>query len=176
MNISKHWFKYWLAAWRHQAITWSNVDLSSVGSCAIHPMAIALEMTAAHLKFTHLKLKAHPPGNNELKNLKIQFITSWDDESSAQYWEHNSRHPTCIVKGIIKIQTPEALLRAQTSAMTSLGSVKQSSQVWNKWDKADQKMEKNLGSRWWSRTCPQFYQLFLVSCLAYPKIFMKTYF
>ena len=30
----------WLVAWRHQAITWTNVDLSSVRSCSIHLRAI----------------------------------------------------------------------------------------------------------------------------------------
>ena len=31
INLGQHWHKKWLAAWRHQAITWTNVDLSSEG-------------------------------------------------------------------------------------------------------------------------------------------------
>ena len=29
INLSQHWLRYWLVAWRHQAITLTNVDLSS---------------------------------------------------------------------------------------------------------------------------------------------------
>ena len=35
-DLNQHWFMYWLDAWQHQAITWTNVDLSSVRSCGIH--------------------------------------------------------------------------------------------------------------------------------------------
>ena len=34
----------WLVAWWHQAITWTNVDSSSVKSCGIHRRAILLQM------------------------------------------------------------------------------------------------------------------------------------
>ena len=34
--LSQHWFRWWLVAWRHQSITWPNVDLSSVKSRDIH--------------------------------------------------------------------------------------------------------------------------------------------
>ena len=34
MELSQHWFRWWLGAWWHQAITWTNVDLSLVGFCA----------------------------------------------------------------------------------------------------------------------------------------------
>ena len=27
LNLGKHWFEWWLVAWWHQAITWSNDDL-----------------------------------------------------------------------------------------------------------------------------------------------------
>ena len=30
MDLGQHWLRYWLVAWWHQAITWTNVDLSSV--------------------------------------------------------------------------------------------------------------------------------------------------
>ena len=32
----QHWLKWWLVAWQHQAITWSNVNLSSERSRDIH--------------------------------------------------------------------------------------------------------------------------------------------
>ena len=35
-DLVKHSFRQWLVAWRHQAITWTNVDLSSARSGYIH--------------------------------------------------------------------------------------------------------------------------------------------
>ena len=29
IDLGQHWLAYWLVAWQHQAITWTNVDLSS---------------------------------------------------------------------------------------------------------------------------------------------------
>ena len=29
MDFARHWLKWWLAAWHHQTITWTNGDLSS---------------------------------------------------------------------------------------------------------------------------------------------------
>ena len=41
IDLGQHWLRLWLAAWWHQAITWTNVDLSSVRSCGIHLRAIS---------------------------------------------------------------------------------------------------------------------------------------
>ena len=30
VDLGQHWFRCWLVAWRHQAITWTNLDLSSI--------------------------------------------------------------------------------------------------------------------------------------------------
>ena len=38
-DLGQHWFS--LVAWQHQAISWTNVDLSSVGFCGIHLRAIS---------------------------------------------------------------------------------------------------------------------------------------
>ena len=59
---------------QHQAITWTNVDLSSVGSYAIHQKAIVPEMlmeaiTTAHLKITLLKSEPHLPGDSASVNV-----------------------------------------------------------------------------------------------------------
>ena len=35
INLGHHWFRQWLVAWRHQAITWTNVHFSLV-RCGIH--------------------------------------------------------------------------------------------------------------------------------------------
>ena len=31
-DLCQHWFRQWLVAWQHQAITWTNIDLSSMSS------------------------------------------------------------------------------------------------------------------------------------------------
>ena len=69
----QHWFRWWLVAWRHQAITWTNVDLSSVRFSGIHLRAISQEIpqpsiTKIHLKITYSKFHSNFPGANELSN------------------------------------------------------------------------------------------------------------
>ena len=44
INLDQRWLRQWLVAWRHQAITWTNVDLSSVRSSGVHLSAILQEM------------------------------------------------------------------------------------------------------------------------------------
>ena len=34
--LRQHWLRQWLVAWRHQAITWTNVDFLSIRICGIH--------------------------------------------------------------------------------------------------------------------------------------------
>ena len=41
IGLGQHWLRWWLVAWRHQAITWTSVDLSSVTSSGIHLRAIS---------------------------------------------------------------------------------------------------------------------------------------
>ena len=60
-----------LVAWRHQAITWTNVDWSSMKSNDIHIRAISQEarqpsITKFRLKITYLKFHLNFPGANEL--------------------------------------------------------------------------------------------------------------
>ena len=71
IDLGQHWLRKWLVAWWHQAITWTNVDLSSMEFCGIHLTTI---LQAAHeisvhgmsLKIMILKLQPHLPGANEL--------------------------------------------------------------------------------------------------------------
>ena len=41
VDLGQHWFRQWLPAWRHQNITWTNVDFSSKVFCGSHPRAIS---------------------------------------------------------------------------------------------------------------------------------------
>ena len=65
INLGQHyWLREWLGAIRHHAITWTNVDISSVGSCTIHLKGIVPErvrklITTTHLKITLLKSKPY---------------------------------------------------------------------------------------------------------------------
>ena len=66
-DLAQHWLRLWLVAWRHQAITWTNVDWSSVKSSDIHIRAISQEMpqpsdTKICLKITSLKFHSNFPG------------------------------------------------------------------------------------------------------------------
>ena len=71
-DLGQHWLRKWLVAWRHQAITWTNVDWSSVKSSGIHIRSISQEMpqpsiTKICLKIRYLKYHSNFPGTNELK-------------------------------------------------------------------------------------------------------------
>ena len=70
-------------AWWHQAITWTNVNLSSVRSSGIHLRAISWEIpqplfTKVGLKITYLKLIWNLPGANDLRlnsgSVTVDFI------------------------------------------------------------------------------------------------------
>ena len=79
VDLGQHWFRYWLVAWRHQAITWTNVDLSSVRSCGIHVRTISQEIpqpsiTKISLKITSLEFISNLLGANELKYNRIIFL------------------------------------------------------------------------------------------------------
>ena len=43
-DCCQHWLTYWLVTWKHQAITWTNVDLSSKVFCGIHLRAISQDL------------------------------------------------------------------------------------------------------------------------------------
>ena len=77
-------------AWWHQAITWTNVDWSSVKSCDIHMRAISQEIsqpsiTNIFLKITCLKFHSNFPGANELTHwgLVIQICTNGHNKENT---------------------------------------------------------------------------------------------
>ena len=45
-----------LVAWRHQAITWTNVDLPSLKSCDVHLRAISLDISQPSVTKISLKI------------------------------------------------------------------------------------------------------------------------
>ena len=66
-NLGQHWFRSWLVAWWHQAITWTNVDLprmitwlsSSIHSRVMFTWILKISIPKLCLKFTHLKSHAN---------------------------------------------------------------------------------------------------------------------
>ena len=78
MELGQYWLRQRLVAWRHQAITWTNVDLSLVSSHGIHFKTLSLDDVKILINKTRLKvavLKRHPvlPGANELRYIDIKL-------------------------------------------------------------------------------------------------------
>ena len=76
IDLCQHWFRQCLAAWRHQAITCTNVDL--VRSIDIHTRAILQEVTWPSITWisvkTYPKFHSNLPGGKELiTNIAIQL-------------------------------------------------------------------------------------------------------
>ena len=72
-----------LLPWRHQAITWTNVDLSSVRSSDIHLRVVSQKIpqpsvTKFSFKIAYLKFHSNCPGANELK-LITMINTLWHE-------------------------------------------------------------------------------------------------
>ena len=69
-ELCQHWLRQWLVAWRHQAITWTNIDLSSVRSCGVNVRTISQEIPQLSIikigfKTTSLKFLLNLLGVNE---------------------------------------------------------------------------------------------------------------
>ena len=76
IDLAQHGLRQWLAAWRHQAITWTNVDLSSEKPSVIHLVAISQQelqapITEFGFKITYLKLLLNLSGANELMAARL---------------------------------------------------------------------------------------------------------
>ena len=75
-DLGQHWLRWWLVAWRHQAITWTNMDLSSAKSSDILPMATLQEIpqpsiTKCGFKMSSLKFNSNPPRANGLTSTSL---------------------------------------------------------------------------------------------------------
>ena len=49
-DLDQHWLRQWLAAWRHQAITWTNADVSSMEFCSIPQTTILQEALKSSIR------------------------------------------------------------------------------------------------------------------------------
>ena len=71
IGLGQHSHRQWLGAWWHQAITWSNVDSSSIRPRNINLRAISKEIpqlstTIISLKIIYVNFDSNPPGANGL--------------------------------------------------------------------------------------------------------------
>ena len=74
IGLGQHWLRQWLVAWWHQAITCTNVDLSSVRSIDYQYHLRAISQDIHHpcidqvsLKITFLKFHSNLPEANEIR-------------------------------------------------------------------------------------------------------------
>ena len=71
-SLGQHWLRKWLVACRHQAISLTNIDLSSKVFCGIHLRTISQDVPMNLIRYmsskiTVIKLLVHLPGANELR-------------------------------------------------------------------------------------------------------------
>ena len=68
--MGQHWFRQWLVAWQHQAITYTNSNLHLPESCAIHIKAIHSTRNVQESNhqniFERYTRKIKAPGDSEL--------------------------------------------------------------------------------------------------------------
>ena len=89
-DFNQHCFRQWLVVWRHQTLTLTKLDLSSM---VLRPMylKVALRMLkvviiSARLKIMHSKSKPHPPRHNKLIHME------------NMYWKrHIIEHRFCLI-------------------------------------------------------------------------------
>ena len=98
-DLGQLWLRYWLVAWWHQAITWTNVDLSSLGSSDFHLRATLPEIHQPSVtKFseiiTHLKFCSNLPGANELNNQVYVDFRCPDTHVTSLFWTERDGQTT----------------------------------------------------------------------------------
>ena len=66
MGLGQHWFRLWLVAWRHQAITRTNVDHQYGTEAFTRGHFCWISTSKLHLKTKHLKPQPHLPRDKQL--------------------------------------------------------------------------------------------------------------
>ena len=68
IDLGQHWLRLWLVAWRHQAITCTNVDLRTLASYSYQYYSYINKYTCKNLHFEIIFpwIFLHLPGANEL--------------------------------------------------------------------------------------------------------------
>ena len=95
-DLGQHWRRYWLVAWQHQAITWTNVDLSLIRSSDNHQKVISQKIPQPSIikiswRITYLKFHSNLPGANDLSNL---FLS---DHMIDLHWIRRVQQCSCTI-------------------------------------------------------------------------------
>ena len=56
IDLGQHWLRQWHVVWRHQAITWANIDSSSVKTSDTHLRALWKDITQPPMARISLKI------------------------------------------------------------------------------------------------------------------------
>ena len=96
IDLGQHWLSLWLVAWWHQAITWTEFDLSSEVLCGIPLSTISQEVPMNLIRnncsrdYTS-KLLPQPIGANEskLSTVRIQLASA----CATDFWHSRANNP-----------------------------------------------------------------------------------
>ena len=111
-DLGQHWLRQWLIAWQHLAITWTNVDLSSVEFSGIHVttiLLVALKVSIHEMSWKIISLKSQPhlPGANELGKMSLKLSSAGYQISLKRDPRWNiSNHNTNLVIIHVTIKCP----------------------------------------------------------------------
>ena len=82
-DLSQHCFMWWIGAWRHQSITWTNVGLSSVRSSGMHLRAILQEISQPPINIISLWITC-------LMWMALDFIPDQSTLVQVMAWCHQA--------------------------------------------------------------------------------------
>ena len=107
INLGQHWFRQGFVAWRHQVITWTNIDLPSMQSCGINLMAIPpamfkISINKWRLIIKHLIPQVHFPEANELTERCFKHWLHNDDDLYRTVSWVPSRHIYAIMTSLLR--------------------------------------------------------------------------
>ena len=98
-DLGQHWPREWLGAWRHQAITWTNIDWSSVKYSDIDIISKEMpqpSITKIRLKMTYLKFHSNFQGANPLNAFDLE-VASFSDEPFDMQGMRNMMHDIALI-------------------------------------------------------------------------------
>ena len=78
IDLSQHWFRSWLVAWRHQVITWTNVDLLPMRPNNNHLRTVSQKILQPYITKISLKISSkialNLPETNELITADVASV------------------------------------------------------------------------------------------------------
>ena len=129
MYLGPHWFSCYLACWRHQTITWTHVDFSSMGCYEISHESNFTATTQATLhnelgNFI-LKLLLHLLGANELRQLINAVINHGKDQERIlvfpvdNIWKYTSSYLTILTTSDWRHRSGSTLVQVMACCLTA---------------------------------------------------------